>query len=79
MFRQGFFLSFAVMNGREDTMRSDDKRVLVVFCYCLIVAALLAAAPWLDWAKYGDMWVANLAALPALPGLFMVYRRSRPV
>lgn len=58
-------------------MANNGKRLRVVLCYCAIVVALLAATPWLDWAKYGDVWVANLAALPALLGIFLVYRRSR--
>lgn len=59
-------------------MFKDGRAKLVVLCYCLIVAALLAAVPWLNWAKYGDIWVANLAALPALPGIWMVLGRFRP-
>lgn len=49
----------------------------VLLSFCAIVLALLAAVPWLDWAKYGNAWVINLASLPALPGILMVMRRRR--
>lgn len=54
-----------------------DTRLAAVFAYCFIVISLLAMAPWIDWASYGDVWVANLATLPVLPAVFLVFRKPR--
>ncbi|MGE5492546.1 MAG: hypothetical protein ACM31P_14790 [Actinomycetota bacterium] len=58
-------------------MRKNDLRIVAVFIYCAIVLGLLAVTPWIDWARYGNAWVANLAGLPVLPALFLVFRKSR--
>lgn len=55
----------------------SNSNAAVLLSFCAIVLALLAAAPWLDWAKYGNAWVINLASLPSLPGILMVMRRRR--
>lgn len=58
-------------------MFRTDQRIVAVLIYCGIVIALLAVTPWIDWAKYGNAWVANLAGLPALPAVFLLFRKSR--
>lgn len=58
-------------------MSKYDQRIAAVLTYCLIVIALLALTPWIDWAKHGNAWVANLAALPVLPAVFLVFRKTR--
>jgi len=54
-----------------------DERIAAVFTYCAIVIALLAVTPWIDWARYGNVWVANLAGLPVLPAVFLVFKKAR--
>ncbi|HJW26335.1 MAG TPA: hypothetical protein VJ576_15685 [Rhodocyclaceae bacterium] len=58
-------------------MLKNDKRIAAVFGYCATVISLLAVTPWVDWAKDGNAWVANLAALPALPAILLIFRRNR--
>lgn len=54
-----------------------DQRIAAVFIYCAIVIALMAVAPWIDWARYGNVWVANLAALPVLPAVYLLFRKQK--
>jgi len=58
-------------------MLKHDTRIAAVFTYCAIVIAMLAVTPWIDWAKYGNAWVANLAGLPVLPAVFLIFRKIR--
>lgn len=58
-------------------MSKEDKGIAVVLTYCAIVIALLAVAPWIDWSKYGDAWVANLAGLPVLPAVFLILKKTK--
>lgn len=58
-------------------MFKHDLRITAVFVYCAIVIAMLAVTPWIDWAKYGNAWVANLAGLPVLPAVFLIFRKIR--
>lgn len=58
-------------------MFTNGKRIAtVLFGFCATVIILLALAPWIDWARHGDVWVANLAALPAVPGVLMLFGKS---
>lgn len=68
----------AKSNGRYIVfLFKKDERITAVFTYCAIVIALMAVTPWIDWARYGDIWVANLAGLPALPAVFLIFKKSR--
>lgn len=56
--------------------RDDKIMVPALLGYCGIGIALFFLVPWLDLARYGGIWLVNLAILPVLPAAVLLAARA---
>lgn len=56
--------------------RNDKMMVLALLGYCAIGIPLFFLLPWLDLARYGRIWLVNLAILPVLPAALLLAARG---